>query len=142
MTFKPQTINYTSDIGIFHMLPGNPFGSSLYRDFIANQGLPTDRGVGAAFIIIEGYTYEFTPDNDSDIAQYFKHRSGSVADRFNLFCLAVDIDRIDIIFDAFSASRNNPHKDVPKDEEAIEAKKNGSKSPSKTPSTANAAKES
>lgn len=141
MTFKPQTIDFKSDIGIFHMLPGNPFRANLIRTFISDLGLPTDRGMGAAFIIVEGYTYGFTALGNSDLATYFTERKGSLEERFELFGW-VDTDRIDNIFDAFSASRDNPHKAAPQNDEEKEAKKNGTSAPSGKPLIANVAKES
>lgn len=141
MTSTPKTIKYTTDIGTFNMLPGNPFRASFVRDFIIDMGLSTISGIGAAFIITEGYTYDFTPDGDSDLATYFNERGRSLPERFELFGW-VDADRIDIIFGAYTATRDNlAQEPSPENDDEKEAKKNRLKASSEQPSEVSIATE-
>lgn len=143
MSFTPKTIKYTTDLGTFHMLPGNPFRASMVRDFIIDMGLPTNMGIGAAFLIIEGYAYDFIPEGESDLAAYFNERARSLPERFELFGFVIDQDRIDMIFNAYTATRDNINQEeVPQTDDEKTAKKNGSKTSLEKQSTVSTVAES
>ena len=138
--FKPKTIEYKSDIGTFHMLAGTPFRVNLVSSSL--DAAIRDSSMAQSFIILEGYMYEFTPDGDSDLADYIEQRASlSLKERFELFGLMVSFDRNDLFWDAYNATRDNAHQELP-DEDEVEAKKNGSKQSSKKPSKAKSTAES
>lgn len=93
------------------MLLGVPMRVNLCSEAVTNNG-SSGTALSRAFIIIEGYVYDFTPDGGSDISEYFKERNGVVGlqARFDLFGVMVDWERLEVIEEAYYKTRDDSHK--------------------------------
>lgn len=137
MSFRPKTNAFKSDIGTFHMLVGTPFHVSRVQSYMDEKTIETAFGQG--FLMLEGYLYEFEPNGDSDIAQYWYSRANlSIKERIEVFGFTVDASRFDLLLDAWSATRDSAHEDVidTNNPDAVAAKKNNSKASFETASMA------
>jgi len=119
------------------MLEGVPFRVNLLNRVVEGNGAD-GTSLSTSFIIIEGYMYDFIANGDSDIGEYVKTRAGlSLQERFDLFGVAVDFERNEIIYEAYKATRDDAHKKeaIPDDDtgEKKDVSQN-SKTPSKAPS--------